>query len=156
VVQETDYPAADKVRLTVRKAGNGRFAMKLRIPAWSKGATVSVNGKARPAAAGQLAVVDRVWKAGDTVELNLPQPLRTLAIDDQNPNLQALMRGAVMYVGINPWEGIENQAVALPHGLQPMPGQPEAYRTNVDGRDLVFVPYYAVDTERTATYFKTA
>lgn len=156
VVQETDYPAADKVRLTVRKAGNGRFAMKLRIPAWSKGATVSVNGKARPAAAGQLAVVDRIWKAGDTVELNLPQPLRWLAIDDQNPNLQALMRGAVMYVGINPWEGIENQAIALPGGLQPMPGQSEAYRGNVDGRDLVFVPYYTVDTERTATYFKTA
>jgi len=81
---------------------------------------------------------------------------RALAIDDRNPNLQALMRGAVMYVGINPWEGIEDQVIALPGGLQPMPGQSEAYRTRVDGRDLVFVPYYAVDTERTATYFKTA
>src|SRR3546814_9513217 len=83
-----------------------------------------------------------------TIDLVIPQPLRTLSIDDQNPNLAAVMRGAVMYVGVNPWEGIENQTIALPGALAPVPNQDQAYRAGVDGRDLVFVPYYAIDTER--------
>lgn len=156
VVQETDYPAEDVIRLKVRKAGNGRFAMKLRIPAWTKGATLKVNGAAHPATPGELAVVKRVWKAGDTVELVIPQPLRTLPIDDQNPNLAAVMRGAVMYVGINPWEGIDEQPIALPGALEPMPGQDQAYRVRVGDRNLVFIPYFNVDTERSTTYFKIA
>lgn len=156
VVQETDYPVADTVKLKVRKAGNGRFELKLRIPHWTKGATLLVNGKAQATTPGQLATVNRVWKAGDIVELTIPQPLRTLAIDPENPNLQAVMRGAVMYVGLNPWEGIDQETIALPGALTPMPGHAESYRAKVGQRNLVFVPYYAVDTERTTTYFKTA
>jgi hypothetical protein len=90
------------------------------------------------------------------VELTLPQPLRTLPIDDQNPHLAAVMRGAVMYVGLNPWTGIGDQTIALPAALEPMPGQTQSYRAHVDGRDLVFVPYFNVDTERYNTYFKIA
>jgi DUF1680 family protein len=130
--------------------------MKLRIPAWTKGATLKVNDRAQTATPGQLAVVSRSWKAGDTIELTIPQPLRTLPIDPENPNLQAVMRGAVMYVGLNPWDGIDQETIALPGALEPMPGHPESYRTRVGQRNLVFVPYYQVDTERTTTYFKTA
>ncbi|MES2289221.1 MAG: beta-L-arabinofuranosidase domain-containing protein [Pseudomonadota bacterium] len=156
VVQETGYPSTDTVRLKVRKAGNGRFGMKLRIPAWSKGATLRVNGAAQRVTPGTLATVTRTWKAGDTVELTIPQPLRTLPIDDQNPNLVAVMRGPVMYVGINPWEGVDQQAIPLPGALEPMPNSDVAYRAKVGDRNLVFIPYFNVDTERSATYFKTA
>ncbi|WP_344709962.1 beta-L-arabinofuranosidase domain-containing protein [Sphingomonas humi] len=156
LVQETTYPVSDTVRLRVRQAGNGKFAIKLRIPAWTKGATLRVNGASQAAVPGQFAVVQRSWKAGDLVELTIPQPLRTLPIDDQNPNLAAVMRGAVMYVGINPWEGIDQQAIALPGALERMPGQEQSYRARVGDRNLVFIPYYNVDTERSATYFKTA
>lgn len=156
IVQETEYPAQDSVRLTVRKPGNGRFAMKLRVPAWATGASVAVNGHRQAASAGQLAVLNRTWKAGDTVELILPQVLRTVAIDDRNPNLAAMMRGGIMYVGLNPWDGIERQTVALPGAVQPVPGADQAYRAKVGGRDLVFVPYFTVQTERYNTYFKIA
>ena len=156
IVQETEYPAQDSVRLTVRKPGNGRFAMKLRVPAWATGASVAVNGRRQAASAGQLAVLNRTWKAGDTVELILPQALRTVAIDDRNPNLAAMMRGGIMYVGLNPWDGIERQTVALPGAVQPVPGADQAYRAKVGGRDLVFVPYFTVQTERYNTYFKIA
>jgi DUF1680 family protein len=156
VVQETGYPAKDVVRLTVRKAGNGRFAMKLRIPAWAKGASVAVNGRKQAATAGQLATLSRTWKAGDTVELVLPQTLRMAPIDDRNPNIAAMMRGGIMYVGLNPWDGIEHQTIALPGAASPVPGADQSYRATVDGRDLVFVPYFAVDTERYNTYFKIA
>ncbi|MGF7149831.1 hypothetical protein FHS96_003488 [Sphingomonas zeicaulis] len=156
VVQHTNYPATDAVRLTVRQPGNGRFAMKLRIPAWTRDARLTVNGVAQPVQPGTLATIQRRWKAGDTIDLVVPQPLRTLPIDNRNPNLAAVMRGGVMYVGLNPWDGIEKQAIDLPGALTPMPGQDEAYRTTVDGRNLVFVPYFAVDMERYNTYFRTA
>ena len=100
IAQETDYPAADKVGITVRNPGNGRFAVKLRIPAWADGATITAGGRTQSAQAGSLAVIDRKWKAGDKIELTLPQPIRTLAIDDSNPDLQAVLRGPVMYVGL--------------------------------------------------------
>jgi DUF1680 family protein len=156
VVQETDYPARDRIRLTVSQPGNGRFAIKLRIPAWANGATIRIGGESKAAQAGALAVLERAWKAGDVIELTIPQPLRTLPIDDSQPHLAAVMRGAVMYVGLNPWEGIGGEAIALPGALAPVPGQDQAYRAAIGKRDLVFVPYFNVESERYATYFKTA
>lgn len=156
VVQETDYPATDSTRLTLRKPGNGRFAMKLRIPAWTRGAQLSVNGQTQAVAPGSLATVSRTWKTGDTIDLKLPQSLRTLAVDDRNPDIAAVLRGAVMYVGLNPWDGIENQPMALPAALGALAGQEQAYRAVIGGRELVFVPYFTVGTERYNTYFKIA
>lgn len=156
VAQETEYPAADTSRLTIREAGDGRFALKLRIPAWSTGASLKVNGKKVAASSGELATVARRWKAGDVVELNVPQPLRTLSIDEENPNLAAVMRGAVMYVGLNPWEGIQERALDLPGSLEAVTGVRQSYRTDVDGRTLVFVPYFKIGTETYNTYFRIA
>jgi uncharacterized protein len=86
----------------------------------------------------------------------VPQPLRTLSIDTENPNLAALMRGAVMYVALNPWDGIGEQALNLPGSLSPLSASGSSYRTEVAGRDVVFVPYFTVDTERYNTYFTIA
>ena len=156
VVQDTDYPATDAVRLTVREPGDGRLVIKLRIPAWAAGATLRVDGKTETAAPGQLATVRRRWQAGDTIDLIVPQPLRTLPIDSENPKVAALMRGAVMYVGLNPWDGIEEQSIDVPRSLSPLAASRQAYRTEVAGRDLVFVPYFTIDTERYNTYFRIA
>src|SRR3546814_11079742 len=117
---------------------------------------MAVNGQQQAVKPGTLAAVSRTWKAGDTIDLVIPQPLRTLSIDDQTPNLAAVMRGAVMYVGVNPWEGIDNQTIALPGALAPVPNQAQAYRAGVDGRALVFVPYYAIDTASYHNYFNLA
>jgi DUF1680 family protein len=156
IVQDTDYPAANAVRLTVREPGNGQFAIKLRVPAWAHGATLRVDGRTEKPAPGELATVKRRWKEGDTIELTVPQPLRTLPIDAQNPRLAALLRGAIMYVGLNPWEGIGEQPVDLPGSLSPVSASAQTYSTRIAGRDLVFVPYFTVDTERYNTYFRTA
>ena len=66
------------------------------------------------------------------------------------------MRGAVMYVGLNPWDGIGEQSLKLPGSLSPLSGSKQAYRTVVAGRDVVFVPYFTVDTEGYNTYFRIA
>ena len=129
IVQETDYPASDSVRVTVREPGNGLFAVKLRIPPWATGATLRVNGRAEKVTAGELATVRRSWKAGDAIEMVVPQPLRTLPIDTETPNLAALMRGAVMYVALNPWDGIGEQPLSLPGSLSPLSASGPSYHT---------------------------
>jgi hypothetical protein len=67
--------------------------------------------------------IERNWKSGDTVDVVIPQPLRLLPIDESRPDVVALLRGAVMYVGLNPWEGIVDTPLALPAALKPVSTQ---------------------------------
>lgn len=150
VEQTTNYPAADTSRFTIR--AGGQFALKIRIPAWTKGATVRMNGRTTAAHAGQYASLERNWKAGESVEVTIPQPLRTVPIDENHPHVVALLRGAVLYVGLNPWEGLEQTSIALPTALTPV--TEDKYVMNVSGKDLVFVPYFDVQLESYQTYFQ--
>jgi uncharacterized protein len=155
VEQATNYPTEDTSRITIR--AGGKFALRLRIPAWTNGATVRVNkGSATPAKAGQYAMVERRWKEGDTVDVVTPQPLRALPIDESHPEVVALLRGPVMYVGLNPWDGLAETPLALPAALKPVKGRSSSYVMSVDGKDLVFVPYFAVQMESYNTYFRKA
>jgi hypothetical protein len=43
---------------------------------------------------------------------------------------------------------IGHQAIDLPGSLSPISGSSQAYRTTIADGDLVFVPYFTVDTER--------
>jgi uncharacterized protein len=155
IEQSTSYPAEDASRITIRSGG--KFALKIRIPAWTRDATISVNGRSGGVAKpGQYAVIERNWKRSDVVDVVVPQPLRALPIDDSHPEVVALMRGPVMYVALNPWEGLPETPVSLPSALKPLQGQSDRYVMNIGGKDLVFVPYFEVQLERYATYFRTA
>jgi len=46
--QETDYPNSGLIQLTLDPARPVKFPLQLRIPAWARGASVTING--RPAA----------------------------------------------------------------------------------------------------------
>ena len=71
--EETDYPFRDTVRVTVNPSSTMEFPLRLRIPGWGEGATISVNGQAEASpVAGTFAKIDRKWKPGDVVELKLP------------------------------------------------------------------------------------
>ena len=73
VIEETEYPFRGTVRMTVNPAKRIAFPMRLRIPAWADGATVQINGKPEPPpAANSFARVERVWNAGDVVEIKFP------------------------------------------------------------------------------------
>jgi DUF1680 family protein len=103
--QNTRYPWDGEVTLTVRTEGT--FTLKLRIPAWAEGATVRVNGDApEPAAAGGYYSLSRLWRAGDTVQLQLPMPVRYLEAHPylfENAGRVVLVRGPILYCA----EGID-------------------------------------------------
>ena len=77
VVEETDYPFRDTIRITVHPETQLKFPLQLRIPAWTKDASIRVNGQLQPQAqAGTFARIERTWRAGDTVEIKLPMEAR--------------------------------------------------------------------------------
>lgn len=98
----TDYPWDGDVRLTVHPDSARRFALRLRVPGWCEGATVSVDGAPvidAPVERGYI-VLDRTWRPGATVDLRLPMPPRRI---EANPNVLAdrgrlaLARGPLVY-----------------------------------------------------------
>jgi DUF1680 family protein len=77
IKEETDYPFRETIRFTVNPATPLSFPLQLRIPAWARNATITVNGQAQPApAAGSFARIERTWNSGDRVELKLPMAPR--------------------------------------------------------------------------------
>lgn len=95
---ETDYPHRGRVLLRIQRPG--RFLLRLRIPPWCRAATVAVNrGKREPAKPG-YAALDRAWKRGDTVTLDLPMPVRMILPDARetaNAGQAVLARGPLVY-----------------------------------------------------------
>ncbi len=108
VRQTTRYPWEGGVRLEIAPEAPAEFGLSLRIPGWSRGATIAVNGAAVPAPVEDgYATLRRTWQAGDVVELTLPMaPTRIVA----HPAVEAargrvaLLRGPVVYC----FEGLDN------------------------------------------------
>ncbi|GAA1846689.1 glycoside hydrolase family 127 protein [Agromyces salentinus] len=96
----TDYPWDGSVRIEVLES-EGATRLALRIPAWCRDATLTVNGEQveADAAAGWLRV-DRGLAAGDRLDLRLPMPVRAHGADPRVDGLRAslaLARGPVVY-----------------------------------------------------------
>ena len=74
--QETDYPWDGVVTLKIQEAPEKPFTVKVRIPGWTAGGNVSlkVNGERveGPVEPGTYHSLERAWKAGDTIVLDLP------------------------------------------------------------------------------------
>ena len=97
----SNYPWSGDIRIELDPQAPATFDLKLRIPGWCKGATVKVNGRAVAALPtnGYL-IINREWKKGDVVTLDLPMPpVRLYA----NPGVLmdagrvALKRGPLVY-----------------------------------------------------------
>jgi hypothetical protein len=98
----TEYPWDGKVALELTPASPAKFALRLRVPGWCRNASVAVNRqeiKATVAEQGYL-VLDREWKPGDRVELDLPMPIERVAANPQvkaDQGLLAIQRGPIVY-----------------------------------------------------------
>ena len=119
LAQKTDYPWDGRVRLTVTPEQTSDFTLCLRIPGWARGRPVpsdlyrfaeakappvslKVGGQAVAAAPKPDGYVhlQRRWKAGDVVELDLPMPVRRVYAHEKVKEDQgkvALMRGPIVY-----------------------------------------------------------
>jgi len=71
IVEETDYPFRNLVKLTVHPDLPAIFGLALRIPEWSKSTKIAVNGKALDVETtpGSFTTLRRTWHHEDVVEV---------------------------------------------------------------------------------------
>ncbi len=96
------YPWNGDIAIHVDPASPAAFDVKLRIPGWSEGAKVSVNGQAvdvSKTANGYL-TINRTWAKGDVIRLDLPMPAVRLYAHPgviMDAGRVALKRGPLVY-----------------------------------------------------------
>jgi DUF1680 family protein len=100
LTQSGEYPYAAQVQFEVNTSKTAKFAVNLRIPAWAEKASMAVNGKRESAAAGSFARVERSWKTGDRIELELPSTPRLEAVDPQHEDTVALLVGPLVLFAV--------------------------------------------------------
>ncbi len=118
IVQETQYPWDGKVEMTIEPERSTKFTIAVRIPGWAQNQPVpsdlyryanssseevklTVNGRKVTADIKDgYACIDRKWKKGDVIELNLPMPVRRVLAHDKvkaDVSRVALERGPIVY-----------------------------------------------------------
>ncbi|WP_209404914.1 glycoside hydrolase family 127 protein [Pseudozobellia sp. WGM2] len=102
VQQESNYPWDGKVTLKIVKAPKKEFAFFLRIPGWSEGSTIAVNNAntEESIVAGSYSEINRKWKKGDVIELDIPMPVRLMEANplvEETKNQLAVKRGPLVY-----------------------------------------------------------
>lgn len=103
VTQETAYPESQDSTLTINTAKATQFPLRIRIPGWCKGASISVNGERQnnSCRSGTWANVERKWTSGDRVRIELPMQVQCPSIDEQHPKRVALVYGPTVLVKRN-------------------------------------------------------
>jgi len=96
LVEKTDFPFSEEIEFTVNAAKPVRFPLWLRIPGWSDGAEIRINGEkqkieTRPATFAKL---EREFQPGDKVSLHLPMKVKA---STWPTNGIALERGPLVY-----------------------------------------------------------
>ena len=129
VIQQNNYPWDGGLKFTINTARPNTFRLHIRIPGWTQNQAIPSSlyvfmdtNPAKPAltingepvnytVTNGYAVLDRTWKKGDRIELNLPMEVRKVVADAQiknNIGKVALQRGPVMYCA----EWADNQGKA--------------------------------------------
>ena len=124
VAQQTRYPWDGAVKISVDPGTPARFTVKVRIPGWARNEPVPsdlyrfadridepvklcVNGKEVPLALDKgYATLDREWKAGDRIDLDLPMPVRRVVANTQvaaDHGRVAIERGPIVFAA----EGVD-------------------------------------------------
>jgi DUF1680 family protein len=123
--QQTRYPWDERVKITVEPKRSREFTICVRIPGWArnepvpsdlyhfldenpKKANLKVKGESVDLNINKgFASIRRRWKKGDTIELNLPMPIRRVVSHKNlkdNAGLTAVQRGPIVYC----FEGVDN------------------------------------------------
>jgi DUF1680 family protein len=116
--QDTRYPWAGDVRISIDPDQQCTFTVKVRVPGWARNepipgdlyrfveeskapVTLMVNGQGQPIhLESGYATITREWRKGDTIQLSMPMPVRRIRANSKvEADLQrvALQRGPIVY-----------------------------------------------------------
>ena len=152
--QETKYPFDNKVEIQVSGSQPQDYTIYVRIPAWATpDPTLSVNGSRVSAAvkAGTFAAIQRTWKDGDRIELELPMPLHLEPVDANHPNLVALVQGPlVLFAVADSQPTFERSSLLQAKAVNNANGDWVA--SSADGSTVTMRPFMKIDKENYSTY----
>lgn len=181
--QQTRFPEEQGSTFTVETAPPGlRFALRLRVPQWTRGFRILLNGRAvsGKAQAPGYFVIERSWRTGDRVEVRFPMHVRAEAMPD-DPNLQAFFYGPLVLAGDLGREGLTPEShrgdktrTGREHFLsgKPVPApelkalgdparwilpendRPLRFRLDRQAAKLNLLPFYRIDWQRYAVYWR--
>lgn len=118
IAQETDYPYDGKIMITIGIDVEKDFTLRLRIPGWARGEAIDgdlyvFRDRHEPQYTARLngdsikykiekgyLTIDRTWRDGDEVELELPMDIRQVAADPRvkaDSARIAFQRGPLVY-----------------------------------------------------------
>lgn len=151
---ETAYPENGQVSIKITEGTAQKLALNLRYPSWAiSGVTVKVNGAKQSVSAkpGSFITLDRKWKAGDKIELNIPMDLWTQAMPDQ-ADRRAILYGPTLLAGALGTKHIETGDVPVfvsadkevTKYIEPVKNQPLTFQTKSLGvpGDVTLIPFY--------------
>ena len=153
LTQTTEYPAANSTQLAFALGRPEPFTVYIRIPEWAGAKSrLSVNGRRTDGEfePGKFLALQRTWKDGDRIEMEFEMPLHLEAIDGQNPNRVALMRGPIALFGIGdiPSRITRNQLLAATRVAQ----SSDDWAVRTDGGSLTLRPFTSIMSEKYHLY----
>ncbi len=98
VSEETDYPFADTITLKLGLSAPEKFPLRLRLPVWCEEPRIKINGRREPSLprAKGFVTLDRSWKNGDVVTLQLPMHVEVRKWE-KNKNAVSVSYGPLSY-----------------------------------------------------------
>ena len=98
IKEETNYPFDEKIKFTISAANPILFPFYLRIPSWCNGAKIYINGALQnhDSKPDSYTRIERVWKAKDVVEVELPMHIAT-RVWTANKNSVSINYGPLTY-----------------------------------------------------------
>jgi len=90
---KTNYPADGSVVLTLRPPHPVQFPLYLRVPAWTARYTATAGERQYKGTPGRFLAIDREWKAGDEVHIDLDLTARVIPGGPSYPYGVAIARG---------------------------------------------------------------
>ncbi|MFB3828171.1 MAG: glycoside hydrolase family 127 protein [Bryobacteraceae bacterium] len=147
LTQKTNYPWNGRVELAIAPARPAAFTLFVRIPGWSRSPALSLNGKRAAARPGAYAALNRTWKSGDRVVLDLdvvPRWIEPHPKVKENAGKLALQRGPLVYCLEQPDQRSPVFDIKLARGRLRSEYRPDLLGGVVVVRQAgaVFTPYY--------------
>lgn len=123
--QKTEYPWKGDIQIELLECSGDEFALRLRVPDWADQMTASLNGAAIESLETKLGYLEirRKWRAGDTLKLHLPMPVKLLRSNpsvEENTNQVAVQRGPIVYCleSVDLPEDVGLNQVIIPKDIQ--------------------------------------
>jgi uncharacterized protein len=99
LIQETEYPRDGLIKITVHPKISKKFALKFRIPYWSRNTSVKINGSdVNSVKAGEYLVLNRKWEQGDIITLNMDMSFHYWKGEKQCDGKTSIYRGPLLLV----------------------------------------------------------